>query len=268
MKNLSNDVVIHKNKDGFEYLQFKKLLEYPNIEHCYTMSCGGIDFNIYEDDYILQKTYDKVCSIFELNKENIVKPHQSHTDNIKIIKNLEKNLYDIDGMLTDLKDIILCSTSADCTSLILFDPKKNVIGNVHSGWRGTIKRIGQKTVQKMINEYGCDAKDIICCICPHIRKCHFEVGEEVAKIFINNFKDIEDIDKLIVKKSIDKISNNEQKYYIDTTMINVKLLQKIGLKDKNILDSGICNVCNKEYFHSYRVEKQNYGKNAAIIVRR
>ena len=71
---------------------------------------------------------------------------------------------------------------ADCTPLLFYDPIKNVIANTHSGWKGTLQTIGVKTVEKMMSEYECKAKDIICCIGPHIRKCHFEVDADVKEL--------------------------------------------------------------------------------------
>ena len=70
-------------------------------------------------------------------------------------------------------------------------PVKKAIANTHSGWKGTIQRIAVKTVEKMIKEFECNPKDIICCICPSIRKCHFEVEKDVKDMFENEFKDLE-----------------------------------------------------------------------------
>ena len=91
-------------------------------------------------------------------------------------------------MITNKKNIILTTTNADCILLLFFDPVKKVIANTHSGWKGTLQEISVKTVNKMKEEYGCDPKDIIVCICPSIRKCHFEVDKDVYEMFYNQFK--------------------------------------------------------------------------------
>ena len=111
----------------------------------------------------------------------------------------------------------------------------------------------------MKEEYNCDPKDIICCICPSIRKCHFEVEKDVKELFENEFKDLDELKVIIEEKEVDK------KWNIDTILINKIILEKEGLKKENIIDSEICSVCNSEIIHSYRVEKEGYGLNTALI---
>ncbi len=287
MKNLSNKNIIHKKENGIEYIQFRRLLDYPEIEHCYTIRKNDLNFRIYESDSILQQSYDRICSTLDFNRNTIVKPHQTHTDKVEIVSDASKTFNEIDGVLADRKDITLCTTSADCTSLLFYDPVKKVIGDVHSGWRGTLQRIAQKAVIKMIEQYECNPSDIICCICPHIRKCHFEVDEDVMKMFKNEFCNITENEvescTNIIKRNNEKNSINifatkvneiitlgemkegVQKYYIDTTLINKLMLKEIGLQESNIIDSGICTVCEKEHFHSHRVDREKAGRNAAMI---
>ena len=174
-------------------------------------------------------------------------------------KTFEKEKLNVDGLCTNAKGVTISTVNADCILLIFYDPIKNVIGNVHSGWKGTLQRISIKTVQKMMLEYGCNPKDIICCINPSIRKCHFEVEAEVKEKFEKEFIDIENINEIIAET----IPN--QKWNIDTVLINKILLQRIGLLEENIIDSGLCSVCNKEQIHSFRVEKEGYGVETALI---
>ena len=141
--------------------------------------------------------------------------------------------------------------------ITIFDPVKKVIANVHSGWKGTLQRISEKTVGKMVENYGCKPKDIIVCICPSIRKCHFEVGKDVKELFFNEFKNLENINEFII--------NKENKWFIDTVLINKLILKKMGILEENIEDSNICSVCNKDMIHSYRAEGEGYGLATAVI---
>ena len=111
----------------------------------------------------------------------------------------------------------------------------------------------------MVKEFDCNPKDIIACICPSIRKCHFEVGLDVKEMFKNEFKDIGQMDEIIEEKK------KKKKWNIDTVKINQIILEKEGLIKENIIDSGICSVCNSDVMHSFRVEKDSYGLNTAII---
>ena len=164
-----------------------------------------------------------------------------------------------DGTITNQKNMILATTNADCILLLFFDPVKKVISNVHSGWKGTLNRISEKAVRKMKEGYDCNPKDIICCICPSIRKCHFEVRKDVQEPYYNEFKNLKDMDKIITQKP------GEEKWYIDTIEINKQILKQEGLLEENIIDSEICSVCNSDLIHSYRVEKEKFGLGTAII---
>lgn len=275
---LSNENVIHVKKDGIEYLQFRRLLEYKDrINHAYSLGTN-VNFRTSRANGELSKEeflntlndYDKLCKSIGCDYKNIVKGIQKHTDNVKIIsEKINKNAPDFgqkeyentDGLITNKTNLVLSSTSSDCISLLFYDPVKNVIGNVHSGWRGTLKKISIKTVEKMVKEFGCNTEDIICCICPSIRKCHFEVGEDVKEQFEKEFQDLGE-DKL--KEIIEK-KDKEKKYNIDTVLINKIILERKGLKTKNIIDSKICTMCNPKVLHSYRFEKENYGLNTALI---
>lgn len=279
MKNLSNENVIHIIKDEVQYLQFRKLLEYDNIiTHAYSI---GTNLNFRTAKINKEKlpqneynksidSYKKICNSLETNYKNIVKTNQEHTDNIKIIKEkINKEFMDInleeyketDGMITNKKNLMLSTTNADCILMLLFDPVTKTIANVHSGWKGTLQRISVKTVEKMQKKFNCNPEDIICCICPSIRKCHFEVDKDVKEMFEKEFEDLQ-ISKL---KSIMEKQKNKEKWNIDTVLINKMILEKKGLKPENIIDSKICSVCNSNLIHSYRVEKQGYGLNTAII---
>lgn len=270
LRDLSNENVIHKKKDEIQYIQFRRLLEYSEIiEHSYSL---GIHTNFRtENDY--QKainSYKNLCNAIDLNYLNIVRANQKHTDNVEIVdkkinrKDMEINLNqykNTDGLITNTSNLILSTTNADCILMIFFDPITKTIANVHSGWKGTVQRICVKTVKKMINNFRCNPKDIICCICPSIRKCHFEVDIEVKQIFQKQFQELgkDNVEKIIKKQK------EKEKWNIDTVLINKIILEKAGLKRENIIDSGICSVCNSDLVHSYRVEKQGYGLSTALI---
>lgn len=279
MRDLSNENVVHIKKEGVQYLQFKKLLEYKDIiSHAYSL---GTDVNFRTakankeqlPEQELKKAikdYQNLCNSIGQNWKNVVKTNQEHTDNIAIAKNkINKDFPDInldeysktDGIVTNKTNLVLSTTNADCILLLFFDPVTKTIANVHSGWRGTLQRISVKTVEKMIKEFDCEPKNIICCICPSIRKCHFEVDTDVKELFSKEFEDLQIFDnKDIMEKQKDK-----EKWNIDTVLINKIILMNAGLKKENIIDSGICSVCNKELIHSFRAEKQGYGLNTAVI---
>lgn len=279
MKDLTNKSIVHINKNGVQYLQFRKLLEYKDIiTHAYSI---GTDVNfrtarvnkqqLPENEFNKAiQDYKNLCNAINVDYKNIVKTNQEHTDNIAIAnKKINQDFPDInleeysktDGIVTNRPNLVLSTTNADCILLLFFDPVTKTIANTHSGWKGTLQRISIKTVEKMINEFNSKPEDIICCICPSIRKCHFEVNRDVKEMFENEFKDLN------INKNIDIMEKqkDKEKWNIDTVLINRIILKKAGLKDENIIDSGLCSVCNKDLIHSFRVEKQGYGLNTALI---
>lgn len=262
---MNDENIVFKNENGIEYIQFKRLLEYPEIVHGYTLrSDNKLNFPpIHKDEKTLKQSCKKICDCLGLDSSNVLKPHQTHTDNVEIVDEI-KTLEQVDGLLTDKKDIILLTTSADCISLLLYDPTKKVIGSIHSGWKGTLQGIIKRAIEKMIVVYGSKPQDIICCICPSIRQCCFEVDTEVKDLFFNKYKNMQNIDKIIQKGML---KEGKQKYYIDTVKINIELLKQIGLKEENIIDSGICTMCHPEQFHSYRVDGEMSGRNGALITK-
>lgn len=258
MKDLSNKNIIHVKGNGVEYIQFKRLLEYKDkIVHCYTI---GLEKNYRRSQ--AQDNYLHLCNNMGADYNKLVYSNQFHTDKVEVledIKDFEQEKIQVDGLCTKTKGITLSTINADCILFLFYDPVKNVIANVHSGWKGTLQRIALKTINKMEEEYGCNPKDIICCISPSIRKCHFEVDRDVKVLYENEFKDIEKIHEAI-KETVPK-----EKWHIDTVLINKILLKRKGLLEENIIDSNLCSVCNKEHIHSYRVEKEGYGVETAII---
>ncbi|MBR2712542.1 MAG: peptidoglycan editing factor PgeF [Bacilli bacterium] len=237
------------------YIEFKRLLD-ENILNLF--SNNNFDFSINND--FLEKEYEKLEKIIGYKFKYIKYSRQTHSTNIKVITkdNLGENLEDIDGIITNVPGVALVTMVADCQGILIYDKKNKVIGNVHSGWRGTLNKIIKNAIKTMIETFNSDPKDLIMCICPSILECCFEVDEEVALEFKNNFDNIEEFIKL------GEVKEGKQKYYIDTVGINKKVLTDLGVKEDNIICSNICTKCNSSKYHSYRANKL-CGRNIALI---
>ena len=281
---LSNENIIYTKNDEVEYIQFRKLLEYSDIiTHAFSI---GKDVNFRRVRTIkndekeicnrekMLKDYTNLCENLGLQMRNVVKPMQSHLDKVQIVTGkVLKNEPDIyvekylktDGLITQKKNIVLSTTSADCILMMFFDPETKTIANIHSVWKGTYRKIAVKTVEKMKKELGVKLENLICCMCPSIRKCHFEVREDVMELFEEKFERSIDLSKIIEKQKSEFNSSTEEKWNIDTIELNRIMLIKEGLRPDNIVDSKICTVCNSDKLHSYRVEKENFGLETAII---
>lgn len=255
---LSNENIIHVKKDDIEYIQFRKFSEYELI-NCFTTRINDFDLDGRLDKRVTDYNYNRICTSLGIQRSSIVRPNQTHSDNIQSINEVIK-LTDIDGIITDTSGINLTLSFADCTPILIYDPKNKVIGNVHSGWRGTAKRIGPKAIIKMQKEYGSNPQDLIVCIGPCIRQCHFEVQDDVKEIYETEFGYLGRNSDMIKKEE-----GKEGKYMVDTVLAIKLSLEEIGIKPNNIYDSKICTVCNSNIFHSFRADKEKSGRNVAIL---
>ena len=258
---LSNKNMIHIKTKDIEYLQFRKLNEF-GLTNCYTLSANNVNFRSTNKEKYAE-SLNKICKALNIEEKTIVKPVQTHTDCVKIVETGSENLENVDGLITKNPNLNLMLSFADCTPILIYDKKQKIIANVHSGWRGTVQKIGQKAALKMINECGSSAEDLFVFIGPCLEQCHFIVEEDVKKIFEETFETY--CNKYNIIEDKNETIDGKRKYHINTEIINRLLLEEIGLKSDNIIESKICTACNSKIMHSHRIEKQNSGRNVAIF---
>ncbi len=216
--------------------QFEELTGFFSTKH------GAADGYPYNREDVFEENW--------LDEAIPVWPKQIHKDHIEIIEQRPYRpleIPDTDGLITNLRGVLLTTIHADCLPVYFFDPMKNVIGLVHAGWRGTCAGIAPKAVSMMCKEYGCDPADIQVHIGPGISKCCFEVGTEVYEEFKQNWDFADEF-----------AEPKEEKYYIDLKGINRKQLEEIGITAANIETSSHCTCCEPDIFCSYRREGGTY----------
>lgn len=169
-------------------------------------------------------------------------PRQTHTTNVRVIKDIptQEILQDVDAVVTHLKDFCLCVSTADCVPVLLYDTSKEVIAAIHAGWRGTVGRIVEKTLEVMESEYGTDGKDVIACIGPSISLESFEVGDEVYAAFAE------------AGFEMSCIARKYEKWHLDLWEANRLQLFAHGVLPEHIEVAGICTYQNYEDFFSAR----------------
>ncbi len=268
----SNNLNIH-NKNGLIYLTFPSL-ESDGVAHCYTTRYGGasegmfstmnMSFSRGDDPESVTENYRRICSAIGTDYKKCVLSHQTHTTNIRIVTEAdagkgivtERDYEDVDGLITNVKGLTLVTQYADCVGLLFYDPVKRIIATSHAGWRGTVNRIGRKTIQKMIEHFGCNPKDIRCGIAPSIGKCCFEVDTPVYDEFIK-MTDINLTDCIT--------DDGGGKYHIDLWEINRQTLISAGVDPQNISVTDLCTKCLHEDFFSHRYTNGQRGNLAALI---
>ena len=131
---------------------------------------------------LISKTLENkkdICDFLEIDEVNLISPNQVHGDFIQVAREYETIYADTDAMILANYEQALYLNFADCTPIILYDKKQNIVAIVHAGWRGTVGKIVIKTINKMIEELKCDVTNIVAVIGPTIGKCCYEIGEEV-----------------------------------------------------------------------------------------
>ena len=168
---------------------------------------------------------------------------QTHSDKFMVIAERMKlagqdiRYEDSDGAITNQTGVLLTTMHADCIPLFFYDPTKQVIGMVHSGWKGTVKEIGRKTAELMQTVYDCKPDDILVHIGPGISLCCFEVDKDVFEMFKNP-----------------EYTKKGEKYYIDLKKYNRRMLEDVGILPEHITVSEHCTCCEPELFASYRFD--------------
>ncbi len=267
----SNTVNI-KTQGELIYITFPKLENCGAVKHAFTTKMGGVSsgyfssmnmsFSKGEPREATTENYRRILDAIGSDLTHLVLSHQTHTDNLKTVTKehlgtgfTKPSFTDIDGLVTNEKGITLVTQYADCTPLMFCDPVKKVIATSHSGWRGTVKQIGAKTVYKMVNEFGCKAEDIIAAIGPCVCKDCYEVDDPVLEAFKKT--DI-DLDGVFTPA-------RQGHYKLDLRLANEKILLKAGIRKENIDIADICTCCCSDYLYSHRVMGEKRGNLAAII---
>jgi YfiH family protein len=194
-----------------------------------------------------EKNLELFSAQFSISRDRIKMKKQIHSDIIEIA-DFDTDTSEADGLITNLKGLMILVKVADCAGVLLYDKAKNAIGAIHSGWRGTQQQIVKKAIDLMKTKYSSNSNDILAFISPCASGDVYEVGEEVAVHF---------------PESVQKQKNG--KYLFDNkNEIRLQLLSS-GLIHENIEISDICTIQNQDY-HSFRRDKEKSGRMAAFIM--
>lgn len=257
-----------------EYLIFPQLEETGIVSHLFSTRLGGVSkgylssmnlsFTRGDKEEYVRENYRRIAKILNCEPGDFVFSHQTHTTNVRIIterdrgKGLikEPDYQDVDGLVTNVSGLVLSTFFADCVPLFFVDPKAGVIGLCHSGWRGTVGRIGERTIALM-EELGADRKDIRAAIGPSICKQCYEVDEDVAKQFTCEFQP----HRMEILKE-----KGGGKYLLDLWKANEIVLTEGGICREHLEITNLCTCCNPEYLFSHRASKGRRGNMAAFLM--
>jgi len=276
-RKVSQTPTLDMEKNGIRYLQFPALSAPGVCRHLFSTRIGGVsegDLGRMNLSYTrgdkkenVDENFRRIADIIGCEPDDFVLSHQTHTTNVRVVteadrgKGLtrERDYEDVDGLITNVPGIVLSTFYADCVPLYFLDPVKKAIGLSHSGWRGTVNKMGKVTVDKMIKEYGSEPKDIIAVIGPSICVDCYEVSMDVAQEFMTAFAGADNLDKIVIPK-------NEEKAMLDLWQANYAVLMEAGILKENITLPDLCTSCNKELLFSHRASNGKRGNLGAFLV--
>lgn len=162
-----------------------------------------------------------------------------------------------DALITEEPGVALMAFYADCVPIMFLDPVRKVIGISHAGWKGTVLKIGKKTIEKMVQEFSCRPENILAAICPSIGPCHYEVDPPVITRFQESFNNWQ---KFL------QLKDNGLKAQLDLWEANRLTLLEAGILNEHLTTAKICTYCHPDLLYSYRYDNGKTGRLAGIIM--
>lgn len=268
-------VIEQKEAEHVPYLSFPILEKTGLVKQGFSTKEGGVSQGKFASmnftftrgdnpDHVMEN-YRRMGKALGVKVEKMVLSYQTHTTNVRLVTEAdagkgiikERDYMDVDGLITNVPGITLVTFYADCVPLYFLDPVQKAIGLSHSGWRGTVNRMGAVTVKRMEKEFGSKPQDLIACIGPSICWDCYEVGSEVAGEFMKEF-DRKHWQDLLVDKG-------NGKYLLDLWKANELVLLEAGVRKENIQVTDICTHCNSDLLFSHRTTGNERGNLAAFL---
>lgn len=267
--------VFDENTAIVPFLEYPMLRDTGIVRHGFSTRLGGVSEGCYASLNLSFDRGDKREAVLEnfrrigealgVRCEDMVLSRQTHTTNVRVVTDAdrgkgilrERDYTDVDGLVTNVPGICLVTSYADCVPLYFLDPVKKVIGLSHSGWRGTVGKIGKKTVELMHERYGCDPGDILAAVGPSVCVDCYEVSRDVIEKFQESFEE-QFWSELFYEKP-------NGKYQLDLWKANELIFREAGILPDHIAVTNVCTHCNSEILYSHRASGDKRGNLCAFL---
>ena len=255
--------------NGVPYLSYPILENTGIVNHGFSTRLGGVStghcatMNISttrgDDPEAIIENKKRIAAAIGVEVDSMTFTHQTHTTNVAVVREEDRGsrFMETDGMITNVPGICLVTFYADCVPLYFVDPVKKAIGMIHSGWRGTVGKMGKVTVEKMVEAYGSNPADIIAAIGPSICQECYEVSEDVIEEFQKNFSEHRWKDIFYRKEN--------GKYQLNLWKANEAVFLEAGIKKEHIAVTNVCTHCNPEILFSHRTSGFDRGNLSAFL---
>lgn len=276
-KPVNQETISLREDNGILYFKFPLLEETGIVRHAFSTRIGGaskgyfgtmnFSFTRGDDREDVLENYRRISQVIGCDLSKMVLSHQTHTTNIRIVTEKdagkgiwkERDYNDVDGLITNVEGMTLVTFYADCVPLYFVDPVHRAIGLSHSGWKGTVNRMGLRTIEAMSKAYDSRPEDMLACIGPSICGDCYEVSEDVAEAFLREFGS-----ELCYGNSI-LIDKGNGKYQLDLWAANRIILLSGGILPKHLAITNVCTKCNPNLLYSHRVMGDKRGNLAAFL---
>lgn len=279
------------------YITFDNLEQTGIIRQGFSTRLGGVSegefasmnlsFARNDDPQAVMENYRRFTAIMDCTPDDVAASHQTHTTNVRRVSSAdkgkgvtrEKDYSDIDGLITDESGVLLACFFADCVPLYFVDPVHHAIGLAHSGWRGTVGRMGQKMIDSMSRAFGTRPEAIQAAIGPSICQSCYEVSEEVAVAFAKQFTSgrklaveyLQRYQQEITETDIDNCLLQDKgngKYQLNLWYANYCVMREAGIPEAQIAVTDICTCCNPQFLFSHRASHGRRGNLGAFLMLR
>ena len=268
---------MHQSTSSQSLIQTDILQDTDQVVHAFSTRQGGVSRGPYatlnlgtsvgDDPAAVEENRRRFFGIFGIQSSQVVRVKQVHGDGVLTVNDgllsrrgfpgvLLDERYEYDALVTNLPDLALVVSTADCLPLLIHDPVHRAVAAVHAGWRSTAKRIAARALEAMATAYGTDPKDCRVAIGPGIRGCCYEVGDEVTRAMAVALPTWE--------------AHSEQTrpnhWRLDLAGVNRAILEAAGVPHRGIADVELCTACRTDLFFSHRAEKPRTGRMMNLIL--
>ena len=190
-----------------------------------------------------------------ISESHIVMAHQVHGVEVRQVTSellalsgdvRQSMLEGVDALMTDVAGVCIGVSTADCIPVLLYDEAHHAVAAIHAGWRGTVARIVQKTVQEMVSAYGTAPEGLKAVIGPGISLDNFEVGDEVYDQFEQAAFDMASI------AGRRPAVSQPLKWHLDLPLCNQQILRQVGVRKENVFMADICTYAHSDEYFSAR----------------
>ena len=271
----NEQIFVERQRGGVPYLSYPLLENTGIVNHGFSTRLGGVSTGCFssmnlsftrgDEESCVKENYRRISDAMGFDMNSIVTSDQTHTNNVRKVTEkdrgkgivIPRDYTDTDGMITNVPGLVLATFYADCVPLYFADPANHAIGLSHSGWRGTVQKIGAVTIEKMSEEYGSDPKDLKVAIGPSICQDCYEVSEDVIKKFRENY------DENLWPEIFYQKENG--KYQLNLWKANEFVFLESGILPEHIAVTNVCTHCNPDILFSHRTTGNERGTLSAFL---